>query len=347
MSSPAPGTTRIALAPSPGFCVKSSALNAALLTLSGPDHATTALPIPIDRKVFVNIAWDKHVPAPPARSEAAIERAIAGDVALSGPADPEDWYVPVIVPEPRADTDKAGKPSVVFDCIFSASLKPRALRSPEFKTFLVELAFQRIETQYGVQLSRQIGTPNIAAKGKLAPRTVSVPTALLAPAPSLASASSPLSVDAPPSKPGKPLIEEVSVPAPAAKGILKAPPSGIRKANAVVPSLSWTKTDDGRLRIALSVPHLTHASIPHTTLDLEPRRILFSAPSPAPASSVQLDLDLSLPDAEIERAFAAAAGEDWAETRRAALGLKGERPLDVDGARAEWRVGEGLLVIYA
>lgn len=115
MSSPAPGTTRIALAPSPGFCVKSSALNAALLTLSGPDHATTALPIPIDRKVFVNIAWDKHVPAPPARSEAAIERAIAGDVALSGPADPEDWYVPVIVPEPRADKDKGAPPrSVVW-----------------------------------------------------------------------------------------------------------------------------------------------------------------------------------------------------------------------------------------
>lgn len=189
----------------------------------------------------------------------------------------------------------------MFDCIFSASLKPRALRSPEFKTFLVgksspalilprcpipnpldpfiniptsppppphprppppELAFQRIETQYGVQLSRQIGTPNIAAKGKLAPRTVSVPTALLAPAPSLASASSPLSVDAPPSKPGKPLIEEVSVPAPAAKGILKAPPSGTEKGNAVVPSLSWTKTDDGRLRIALSVPHLVRPSLP-------------------------------------------------------------------------------------
>ncbi|KAL1937432.1 hypothetical protein VTO73DRAFT_13768, partial [Trametes versicolor] len=249
MSSPAPGTTRIALAPSPGFCVKSSALNAALLTLSGPDHATTALPIPIDRKVFVNIAWDKHVPAPPARSEAAIERAIAGDVALSGPADPEDWYVPVIVPEPRADTDKAGKPSVVFDCIFSASLKSRALRSPEFKTFLVELAFQRIETQYGVQLSRQIGTPNIAAKGKLAPRTVSVPTALLAPAPSLSAPSpSPLSVDAPPSKPGKPLIEEVSVPAPAAKGILKAPPSGTEKAKCGGPELELD--EDGRRPLA-------------------------------------------------------------------------------------------------
>ncbi|OJT01579.1 PIH1 domain-containing protein 1 [Trametes pubescens] len=357
MSSPAPATTRIALAPTPGFCVKSAALNAALLTIPGPDHATTttALPIPIDRKVFVNIAWDKHVPAPPARSEAAIERAVAGDVALasSAPADPEDWYVPVIVPEPRADTDKAGKPSVVFDCIFSASLKPRALRSPEFKTFLVELAFQRIETQYGLQLSRQIGTPNIAAKGKLAPRTVSVPTALLSPAPS----PSPLSADVPlvnpAGKPSKPLIEEVSAPAPAAKGILKtqgADVASVEKVKTVVPSLSWSETEDGRLRIALSVPHLTHASIPHTTLDLEPRRVLFSAPSPSPSSSsVRLDLDLALPDAEIERVFTAAdeQGAEAEKSGRAALTLKRERPLDVDGARAEWRVGEGLLVIYA
>ncbi len=95
----------------------------------------------------------------------------------------------------------------------------------------------------------------------------------------------------------------------------------------------------------------THASIPHTTLDLEPRRILFSAPSPSPSPSVHLDLDLSLPDAEIERVFAT-AGEQGSEAKaeksgRAALTLKRERPLDVDGARAEWRVGEGLLVIYA
>lgn len=97
-------TTRISLAPSPGFCVKSSALNTTALKLSSPEHPTT-LPIPVNRKVFINIAWDKHVPAPPDRSESAIERAIAGDLALT-PDDPDDWYVPVIVPEPRPDKDK-------------------------------------------------------------------------------------------------------------------------------------------------------------------------------------------------------------------------------------------------
>lgn len=41
---------------------------------------------------------------------------------------------------------------------------------------LIELALQRIEAQTSLVLSRQIGTPNIAAKGKLEPRRVWVPT---------------------------------------------------------------------------------------------------------------------------------------------------------------------------
>lgn len=86
----------------------------------------------------------------------------------------------------------------------------------------------------------------------------------------------------------------------------------------------------------------THALIPSTTLDLEPRRILFSAPSAPSHPALSLDLDLSHPDAQIERAFGADA-----KSARAALELKRQRALDVDGARAEWRVAEGALVIYA
>ncbi|KAH9846583.1 pre-RNA processing PIH1/Nop17-domain-containing protein [Lenzites betulinus] len=375
-----PGTTRISLAPTPGFCIKSTTLNTSSIAVPSPaaDGARTVLPIPAGLKVFVNVAWDKNVPAPPERSEAAIERAIAADVALDA-ADPEDWYVPLIAPEPRIDKDKAGKPAAVFDCIFSATLKSRALRSPEFKTFLVELAFQRIETQYGVQLARQISTPNIASKGKLAPRSVLVPTALLTPAPSPSSSLSPVSTPtaASPtasiavvseSTPGarKPLIEELDVPSSpstpvgpestlktstsAPKGILKptqsAPSSELQ---ASVPALSWSKTEDGRLRIALAVPGLTRAIIPHTTLDLEPRRLVFSSLSSLARLAYVLDLDLSLPDARIEALFTKGtnSGPESEKSARQALTLKRERALDVDGARAEWRVKEGLLVVYA
>ncbi|KAI0656340.1 hypothetical protein C8Q70DRAFT_1056885 [Cubamyces menziesii] len=439
MASP---TTRISLAPTPGFCIKSSSLNQVSLSLPAPSSAQNAssssapapFTIPANLKVFINIAWDKHVPPPPDASEAAIERAIAGDVALDPSAsDPADWFVPVIVSEPRQDKDKAGKPSVVFDCIFNSSLKSRSLRSPEFKTFLIahqafpashlpshlpacrdphlltpvpspplphahahafrrarlptrprthafpELAFQRIEAQWGLQLSRQIGTPNIASKGKLPPRSVLVPTALLSPALSPSSSSSAAAAattvessataaaltlkatDGTQSSASKtPLIEElgdVSTPAPTAS--MPSAPKSILKNSASpsspaprVPDLSWSKTDDGRLRIVLSVPQLTRESIPNTTLDLEPRRLIFSTPPPPPSPSnstphYALDLDLSLPDSQITKVFASSPAPSAEQSAQQALLLKRERPLDVDGARAEWRVAEGLLVLYA
>ncbi|CAA7261955.1 unnamed protein product [Cyclocybe aegerita] len=92
---------------------------------------------------------------------------------------PSGWYVPVIVSNGREDKDKAGNPSIVFDCIYHTSVKSRTLCDPEFKIFLVELALQRIEAQTGLSLSRNIATPNIASKGKLLPRTVQIPASLL------------------------------------------------------------------------------------------------------------------------------------------------------------------------
>ena len=83
------------------------------------------------------------------------------------------------------------------------------------------------------------------------------------------------------------------------------------------------------------------ASIPDTTLDLEPRRLIFIAPDPTPYA---LDLDLSQPDAVIQKLF---ADTDNVDSGMSALGLKRQRPLDVDGARAEWHGAQGQLIIYA
>ncbi|KAI0668828.1 pre-RNA processing PIH1/Nop17-domain-containing protein [Trametes maxima] len=370
-----PGTTRISLAPTPGFCIKSATLNQTTVALppAASDNApssSAATTIAANLKVFVNIAWDKNVPAPPQRSEDAIERAVAGDVSLDA-SDPEDWFVPVIVSEPRRDNDKAGKPSIVFDCIFSAALKSRALRSPEFKTFLIELSFQRIEAQWGVQLARQIGTPNIASKGKLLPRSVLVPSALLSPAQADLSPAPAAVVGAEAGKGARPLIEEVGAGAGAAtptpKGILKSPPPRGEVERPLVPGLSWTKAGDGRLRIVLSAPRIARAATPSTTLDLEPRRLIFAAPSITDTTTTgdadtdtdspayALDLDLDRADAEIEALFdgvrrdakGKGKGEGEGKSAREALMLKRERAFDVDAAVAEWRVAEGVLVVYA
>ncbi|EJD04912.1 uncharacterized protein FOMMEDRAFT_105099 [Fomitiporia mediterranea MF3/22] len=137
------------------------------------------LQIQKDVKVFLNIAWDKRVPAPPEAGEDVIRRAMAGeDLDVEGLG---AYYVPVVVSEPREDVDKSGKPSIVFDCVFSASLKLRCIKDREFKLYLIELALEHVEEKAHFTLSRQIGTPNIVSKGKLEPRTVLMPRTLVDP----------------------------------------------------------------------------------------------------------------------------------------------------------------------
>ncbi|PBK92670.1 hypothetical protein ARMGADRAFT_1013211 [Armillaria gallica] len=225
-----PSTTkRVTLTPQAGFCVKSS-------TNGGNGM-----------KVFINIAWDANVPSPPPASNEVIQRAMQGE------DDDEGWYVPVVVSEPRGDVDKAGKPSLVIDCIYNKSLKSRVLRDPAWKTFLIELALQRIEVQSGLVLSRRIGTPNIASKGKLGPREVTVPDL---------SASKE-------KENKKALIEEV----------------------VSTGTWVWSKSSQSdRIDIRIAVPNLNRTLISDTALDLEPRRLIFAVPS---QPTLDIDLSIS------------------------------------------------------
>ncbi|KAF9477467.1 hypothetical protein BDN70DRAFT_881171 [Pholiota conissans] len=238
--------TRIQLAPKAGFCIKTTTLEPAVLppdisrSQTQQQNAKTTLlepapaprPIPQGRKVFVNIAWDANVPPPPEGSEEAVQRAMQGvdpslgeDGIRESGAEGEEWYVPVIVSPAREDVDKAGKPSLLFDCVYNSTLKSRTLRQPEFKVFLVELGLQRIEAQTGLSLSRTVGAPNIASKGPLAPRSVLIPSALLQPRSNSAQREvhqhpASAAVDVSGSAQGKghggaPLIEEI-VPSPSA-----------------------------------------------------------------------------------------------------------------------------------
>lgn len=116
--------TRVSLAPSAGFCVKSTITEAGFYvfatsseptkkdaTLLEPSSSTTkSLQMPTGVKVFLNIAWDKNVPPPPPVDEAIVRRAMMGDdlddaVGIGEGA----YYVPVVVSEPREDRDKGEK----------------------------------------------------------------------------------------------------------------------------------------------------------------------------------------------------------------------------------------------
>lgn len=95
----------------------------------------------------------------------------------------------------------------------------------------------------------------------------------------------------------------------------------------------------------LHIRQQTRSAISNTTLDIEARRLIFSAPfqaaSSSPENSYALDLDLSQPDSDIEKYL----GNE--QSAQQALTLKRQREFDVDRARAEWRIAEGQFIIYA
>lgn len=67
---------------------------------------------------------------------------------------------------------------VVYNRCVRLKLK-LSLRTCSHISAILELALEHVEEKIGVTLSRQIGTPNIASKGKVEARTVLIPKALL------------------------------------------------------------------------------------------------------------------------------------------------------------------------
>ncbi|KAI5990452.1 pre-RNA processing PIH1/Nop17-domain-containing protein [Pisolithus albus] len=323
----------VTLNPVPGFCVKTRATNDTVVHTSIADgvdvsrgtrvnRASQLIPVTKDLKIFVNIAWDSNVPPPPQGSEEAVQRAMRG--LHIDESSPDSWFVPLVVSDARRDSDKAGKPAIVFDAVFNPSIKSRASKDADFKYFIIELAFQRIEAQTTIILSRQIGTPNIASKGKLQTRQVVVPSSLY-----------------PPSHPKHrvpaKLIQEIQT----HPTVDSAPETGSKKQTAPtkvtpnIPSWSWSE-ENSRLRIEIHVPALTHAAIPLSTLEVEPRRVLLSVPS-----LYHLDIDLNALDADLTATFAKTGSS------MQALTLKRKRDLDVDNAKAEWRVADKTIILQA
>ncbi|KIM58235.1 hypothetical protein SCLCIDRAFT_28262 [Scleroderma citrinum Foug A] len=329
----------VALNPVPGFCLKSRSTNDTVVHATAavdsqgaqPTPASTLIPVPKGLKVFVNIAWDANVPPPPQGSEDTIQNAMKGlDIDES---DPKGWFVPLVLSDARQEHDKgrcyctplhlpiAGLPALVFDAIFNPSIKSRTLKDPDFKSFVIELACQRIEAQTTIVLSRQIATPNIASKGKPQPRKALVPASLY---PS----------GHPNHRAPTKLIQEIASP-PASKltptSILKTP----QHPSNAVPSWSWSE-ENSRLRIVIHVPMLTRALISQSTLEVESRRVIFCVPS-----LYVLDIDLNASDAELTATFSKT------DSVTQAVLLKRKRDLDIDNAKAEWHVADKSLILYA
>jgi hypothetical protein len=111
-------SSKVTLKPSAGYCIKTMVVQPGFFTPAAPlpDAASSSnvlsptrlspsqIPVPQGLKVFVNIAWDKNVPPPPEGNEDVIQRAMQGEDVDE--ANPDGWYVPVIVSQGREDKDK-------------------------------------------------------------------------------------------------------------------------------------------------------------------------------------------------------------------------------------------------
>ena len=157
-------TVSAALAPSPGFCVKSVTLAASDCSLTPPPPPAagsaperlvlptsgTKKTIPKGTKVFVNIAYDANVPPPPDSSEDAIQRAMRGDELPEGSGG--GWFVPLVVPAPREDTDKGWSHFSVRDgrrrTLRASARVPRVALSPRTPAY-----------QWGCLLPREDASP--------------------------------------------------------------------------------------------------------------------------------------------------------------------------------------------
>lgn len=117
----------IDLAPTPGFCIKSTVVNPT--TLYPPRDSlvserllepTAPISVPAGRKIFVNICFDQNVPPPPPADEETIKRAMNPHE-----HNEEVYYVPVVVSQPREDKDKGWLTDPLFPRLSLLSLSCR------------------------------------------------------------------------------------------------------------------------------------------------------------------------------------------------------------------------------
>jgi hypothetical protein len=131
------------ITPKPGFVVKTKKLN-------GSDQ---------DSKVFINICTHK-----------AIKNFSKRVQLMEDGTEQEGLSVPCSVGPPRGETDKAGKPAVVFDVIVNPQVVKDAKDDLTGSTrhWLIEIAMDRIDNKYSTQLDRRYKLPKARYKGKAA-----------------------------------------------------------------------------------------------------------------------------------------------------------------------------------
>lgn len=154
-----PAWINVNLSPSPGFCIKSKLLQPTVLN---------QVALPQGLKVFINVAWSKDLPPPPDGVKKALQLATATPTddhqTLSNNGDNSIY---IFASDGGLDTDKgamlcsreaclayslfciAGKPSVVFDCVYHSFFKSYVLKDADVKQLLIGKRHRHLQVVTG------------------------------------------------------------------------------------------------------------------------------------------------------------------------------------------------------
>lgn len=137
----------IQLRPRPGFVVKTRILESSKPYKYG-----------VNTKVFINVCYDAQVPAPATDFDPAVVFPLIID---------NKWEIPLIVSNEKADKDKKGQPSYVYDCCINNKSFQWVQTNADLRSILIEWCLESIELLYEMTLEREYSIPKMLSKGDL------------------------------------------------------------------------------------------------------------------------------------------------------------------------------------
>lgn len=148
--------TTITIQPQPGFVCKTHII----------DQKNKAFKI--NTIIYINICHSQQMPEPPLATEGEIQATIMGQLEYP------QYHIPISIGQPRKPKETNNKKEIlIFDTCIHTQPYIRSEHDLDFRLYILELAFELIEEQNKIELSRDFTMPpNIQAKDGPIPKRI-------------------------------------------------------------------------------------------------------------------------------------------------------------------------------
>ncbi|KAI9299425.1 pre-RNA processing PIH1/Nop17-domain-containing protein [Cunninghamella echinulata] len=147
--------TTITIQPQSGYVCKTN-----IIDQKNKNYSTNTI-------VYINICHSQKIPEPPLASEKEIQATIMGTL------EQPQYHIPISIGQPRKPTDNNNKKILIFDACIHTQPYLRSERDLDFRLYILELAFELIEEQCEIELSRDFTMPpNIHVKDGPIPKRI-------------------------------------------------------------------------------------------------------------------------------------------------------------------------------